>query len=203
MKGLVLVDIQNDFCPGGPLAVEGGDEIVAVANSLLPSFPFIAATMDWHPPGHVSFAESHPGKEPLTTVRAGGIDQVLWPTHCVAGTPGAELHPGLDTVPIDLVIRKGTKRNLDSYSAFFENDRKTPTGLGGALKERGIDEVYLCGLATDVCVYYSAMDARALGFTTWIIEDAFRGVDVPEGNLEAALRDMRSAGIIIIGSKQV
>jgi len=203
MKALIIVDVQNDFCPGGSLAVAGGDEIIPVINALMPSFPFVAATMDWHPADHVSFVENHPGDELFSTVTVDGIEQVLWPAHCIAGTQGAEFHPEINTVPIDLFIRKGTKSNLDSYSAFFENDRKSPTGLTGALQDLGVKEVYLCGLATDVCVYFSAVDAQRLGFTTYLVENASRGVNVPEGNLTKALNDMKNQGIYIINSEQV
>lgn len=203
MKALILVDIQNDFCPGGAMAVPGGDEIIPAANRLAPSFPFVVATMDWHPEGHISFVDSHPGRQSFETVEAGGIEQVLWPAHCIAGTDGAELHNSLNTIPADLILRKGTTKNLDSYSAFFENDKKTPTGLAGALKERGVDTVYLCGLATDVCVYFSALDSRRLGFTTYLIEDASRGVDVPAGNLSFCLKDMQSRGVRMIDSSRV
>lgn len=203
MKALILIDIQKDFCPGGPLAVPGGDEIIPVVNGLIPSFPLVAATMDWHPAGHVSFADSHPGCRPFDTVKAGGIDQVLWPAHCVAGTEGAQFHEGLNTVPAALILRKGTTKGLDSYSAFFENDKTTPTGLSGALKERGVDSVYLCGLAADVCVYFTALDALRLGFETFLIKDAARGVDVPSGSLAAAMEDMKSRGVRMIDSGQV
>jgi len=203
MKACIIVDVQNDFCPGGALAVPGGDEIIPVINSIMPSFPFVTATMDWHPPGHVSFAETHPGQEVFHTIEFEGLDQFLWPTHCVAGTDGAALHPGLDMVPVNLVLRKGTNIKLDSYSAFFENDKKTPTGLAGALKEIGVDTVYLCGLALDVCVYFTAMDARRLGFTTFLIEDACRGVNVPEGRLQETMQDMKSRGVRFIDSGEV
>lgn len=203
MKGLIIIDVQRDFCPGGSLAVPGGDEVVPVINNIMDGFPFLAATADWHPPGHVSFASSHPGKKILDTVKAAGIDQFLWPDHCVAGTPGAQFHQDLRTDGLDLILRKGKKKDLDSYSAFFENDRKTPTGLAGTLRERGIDRVYLCGLATDVCVYYSAIDAAALGFETLLIEDASRGVDTPAGSLSAALEDLRQKGVKIINHRQV
>lgn len=192
---LLIIDVQNDFCPGGALPVPGGDEIVPVINSLMERFTHVVATQDWHPPGHVSFASSHGGKDPFDTVLVNGIEQVLWPDHCVQGSSGAALHPELDQRGLHLILRKGTERNLDSYSAFFENDRKTLTGLASYLREVGMSAVWLCGLAADVCVFYSAMDAVRLGFHTTVIEDGVRGVDVPAGNVERTRCSMEEAGI--------
>jgi nicotinamidase/pyrazinamidase len=200
---LLIVDVQNDFCPGGSLAVDGGDDVVPVINALIPHFPAAAATQDWHPPDHVSFASSHSGRRVLDTVDAQGIRQVLWPDHCVQGTRGAELHPRLDTRGIGLVLRKGMRKTLDSYSAFFENDRRTETGLRYYLKGLGVKEVFLCGLATDYCVFSSAMDARRLGFRVTLVRDACRGVDFPKGNVEKAFADMRKAGVRMIDSREL
>ncbi len=200
---LLIIDVQNDFCPGGSLAVEEGDAVVPVINMVIPFFPAAAATQDWHPEDHVSFASSHSGRKVLDTVDAQGIRQVLWPDHCVQGTRGAELHPRLDTRGIGLVLRKGMRRTLDSYSAFFENDRRTETGLKYYLKGLGIKEVFLCGLATDYCVFYSAMDARKLGFKAVLIRDACRGVDFPKGNVAKALEEMREAGVRMTDSKEL
>jgi nicotinamidase/pyrazinamidase len=193
-RALLIVDVQNDFCPGGALAVERGDEVVAVINRLSPAFTRIVATQDWHPPGHLSFASSHPGRKPLETVEVNGIAQVLWPDHCVQGTRGAELHPRLDTRGVGLVLRKGMRTELDSYSAFFENDRATATGLAAYLRGLCVDELFVCGLATDYCVLASVMDALALGFRVTVVRDACRGVDFPPGSAAKALAAMETAG---------
>ncbi|RKY03546.1 MAG: bifunctional nicotinamidase/pyrazinamidase [Spirochaetes bacterium] len=202
-NAFVIVDVQNDFCPGGKLAVSEGDKIVPIINDLSSIFFKVIATQDWHPSNHVSFAKSHPGKNEFETIELEDNVQILWPEHCVQGTKGADFHPDLDLRPVDLIIRKGTNPNLDSYSAFFENDHKTATGLGYYLKGFGIKKVFLCGLATDVCVFYSAMDSAYLGFETYVIEDASRGVDVPEGNLKNSLDKMIQSGIKIIKSDEV
>jgi nicotinamidase/pyrazinamidase len=192
---LLIVDVQNDFCPGGSLAVETGDEVVPVINRILPGFPLVVATQDWHPPDHVSFASSHPGRKPLEMVSANGIEQVLWPDHCVQGTRGADLHPRLDTSRVGLLLRKGMRKGLDSYSAFFENDRRTDTGLRHYLKGLGVRAVFVCGLATDYCVLFSALDARRLGFRVTVVTDACRGVDLPRENVSRALAAMEKAGV--------
>jgi len=199
-RALLVIDVQNDFCPGGSLAVEHGDEVVAVINALTPRFEVVVATQDWHPPGHVSFASSHAGHKALEVVRAGGIDQVLWPDHCVQGTRGAELHPRLDATRIGLLLRKGMRSGLDSYSAFFENDHVTDTGLQHYLKGLGVAEVVICGLATDYCVQFSAMDARRVGFEVTVVSDACRGVDFPRDNVQKALETMRGAGVRVAAS---
>jgi nicotinamidase/pyrazinamidase len=200
---LLIIDVQNDFCPGGALAVERGDEVVPVINRLVPRFTRVAATQDWHPAGHVSFASSHAGRKPLDTVDAEGISQVLWPDHCVQGTRGAELHGGLDSRGVSLILRKGMRRELDSYSALFENDKKTETGLSPYLRGLGIGEIFLCGLATDYCVYHSAVDARRLGFGVTLVRDACRGVDFPPGRVREVLREMEAAGVRIVESAAV
>ena len=197
---LLVIDVQNDFCPGGNLAVEEGDRVIPVINSIAGRFPLFVATRDWHPQGHVSFASSHPGKEIQDTVRVGEIEQILWPDHCVQGTAGAEFHPDLDLRPINLVLHKGTKQGLDSYSAFFENDKKTETGLRSYLQGLGFDRVVVCGLAADVCVYFTAADARGIGFETAVVWDATRGVDIPAGSVDGARRDMEQRGAAIIES---
>ncbi len=193
---LLLIDIQNDFCPGGALAVAGGDEIVPVVNGLAARFAHVALTQDWHPPGHRSFASAHPARSPYESVTFPYGMQTLWPDHCVQGTPGADFHPALQVTRAELVIRKGFRSEIDSYSAFYENDRSTPTGLAGYLRERGFTRVVLCGLATDFCVAYSAIDARRLGFETVVLLAACRGIDLG-GSLAAALTAMREAGVVL------
>jgi len=197
---LVIVDVQNDFCPGGALGVNGGDAIIPVINSLSGKFDRVVATQDWHPKNQVSFASNHPGKKPFDTVTLDGFEQTLWPDHCVQGTKGAAFHPDLVTTPVSLIVRKGTNPAVDSYSAFLENDRKTKTGLDGYLSSVGCREIFLCGLATDYCVYYSAMDALKFGFTVNVILDACRGIDVPPGAVDAVVKEMRSAGARIVTS---
>jgi nicotinamidase/pyrazinamidase len=192
---LLAVDIQNDFCPHGALAVPGGDELVPVVNRLSRQFAHVILTQDWHCAHHQSFASSHPGKKPLDLVEMPYGRQMLWPDHCIQGTAGAEFHPELDIAHCELVIRKGYHREIDSYSAFFENDRRTPTGLAGYLRERGLTRLYLVGLATDFCVAYSALDAKRLGFEVTVIEEACRGIDVG-GSLAAAWLAMSEAGVI-------
>jgi nicotinamidase/pyrazinamidase len=197
---LLLIDIQNDFCPGGSLAVADGDAVVPVVNSISSRFRRVVATKDWHPEDHVSFASRHKGYEPFDTIDVNGIDQRLWPDHCVRATRGAQFHPDLDTRPIDLIVHKGTSTSLDSYSALFENDHTTPTGLEGYLHTLGITSLYVAGLATDVCVLFSVLDARRLGFSVTVIEDASRGVDQPEGSVLAALKEMEEKGVSICRS---
>lgn len=191
---LLVVDVQRDFLPGGALAVPEGDAVVDPINRLGTLFGHVLLTQDWHPAGHVSFAANHPGRVPFETVSAPYGRQILWPTHCVQGTQGAELAPGLDLPRAELVIRKGFHPAVDSYSAFTEADRRTPTGLAGYLRERGLRRLFLAGLATDFCVAWSALDARAAGFEAAVIEDACRGIDV-ESSLERAWRDMDQAGV--------
>ncbi|MBO9445855.1 bifunctional nicotinamidase/pyrazinamidase [Ruegeria sp. R14_0] len=193
---LIVVDVQNDFCPGGALAVPGGDEIVGTINAMMEDYDAVILTQDWHPAGHSSFASEHDGKKPfdMTEMRYG--PQVLWPDHCVQGTEGASFHPELKT-HADLVIRKGFRPGIDSYSAFYENDQKTPTGLEGYLKSRGIDTLTLVGLATDFCVHFSAVDAARLGFDVTVRMDACRAIDL-DGSLAAAEEAMRSAGVKLV-----
>ncbi|WP_374310960.1 bifunctional nicotinamidase/pyrazinamidase [Dongia sp.] len=193
-EALIVIDVQNDFCPGGALAVNGGDEIVPLVNRLIDSHAHVVLTQDWHPAGHSSFASSHAGTAPFGSIDLTYGPQTLWPDHCVQGTKGAEFHAGLAWTKAELVIRKGFRPAIDSYSAFFENDRKTPTGLAGYLRERGLSKLSLVGLATDYCVAYSALDARRLGFETSVILDACRAIDLG-GSLQNALTQMKEAGV--------
>lgn len=199
---LIVVDVQNCFVPGGTLPVKGGDEIVPLVNRLARAFDNVVLTMDWHTPGHVSFASSHPGKKPFETIALPYGTQVLWPDHCIQGTRDAELVPGLDIPHAQLIIRKGYRRHVDSYSAFLEADRTTPTGLTGYLKERGLARAFFVGLATDFCVAWSALDARRAGFAAVVIEDATRGIDAG-GSLARAWQDMTGAGVQRITSAQI
>jgi nicotinamidase-related amidase len=192
---LLVVDVQNDFCPKGALAVPGGDQVVPVVNKLMRRFAHVILTQDWHSADHLSFASSHPGKQPYDRVQLPYGEQILWPDHCVAGTPGSRFHPKLDLTSAELIIRKGYHRDIDSYSAFFENDRQTPTGLAGYLRERGLTRLFLVGLATDFCVAYSALDAHRLGFEVTVIEEGCRGIDV-SGSLAMAWQKMEEAGVI-------
>ena len=191
---LLVVDAQNDFCPGGALAVPDGDRIVPVANRLAARFPHVVLTQDWHPAGHVSFASSHPGRKPYDTITLDYGEQVLWPDHCIPGTSGAEFHPALDTRRGVLIVRKGHDPKIDSYSALYENDHHTRTGLAGYLRERNLRRLFLTGLATDFCVQYSALDARREGFEVYVVEDAVRGIDL-QGSLERAWARMREVGV--------
>ena len=175
---LLVIDVQNDFCPGGALAVGAGDEVVPVINRLSERFDHVVLTQDWHPPGHSSFATSHPGSAPFQSITMPYGEQTLWPDHCVQGTSGAGFHPMLRIDRAELVIRKGFRPEIDSYSAFYENDRRTPTGLAGYLRERGMRRIFLAGLATDFCVYYSAIDARRLGFEAVLLEAGCRAIDL-------------------------
>ena len=196
---LIVVDVQNDFCPGGALAVPRGGEVVPIVNRLAARFRNVVLTQDWHPPGHFSFASSHPGKKPYETIAAPYGPQVLWPDHCVQGTPGAAFHPALQIPHAALMLRKGMDRAIDSYSAFYENDRKTPTGLLGYLRERGLTRVFLAGLAFDFCVRYSAEDARREGFAVFVVEDACRGIDV-DGSVAATHASLAGLGVASVSA---
>lgn len=193
---LIVIDVQNDFCPGGALAVPGGDEIVSGINTLMRDFDHVILTQDWHPAGHSSFASSHPGKAPYDVVEMPYGPQVLWPDHCVQGSEGAAFHAYLDTDHAALIQRKGMNPAIDSYSAFFENDQTTPTGLVGALRSLGIDTLTMVGLATDFCVAYSAIDAARLGFDVSVRTDLCRAIDL-DGSLNNALAEMREKGVTI------
>ncbi|MGH7088307.1 MAG: bifunctional nicotinamidase/pyrazinamidase [Stellaceae bacterium] len=194
---LVAIDVQNDFCPGGRLAVPRGDEVVPLVNALARRFETVVLTQDWHPPDHRSFASSHPGAKPYDSLQFPYGPQILWPDHCVQATPGAALHPGLDIAHASLVLRKGFRRQIDSYSAFFENDRMTPTGLAGYLRERGVKRVVLAGLAFDFCVGYSALDAVGAGFAAVVVETACRAIDVA-GSAAAMRERLRAAGVSLV-----
>ena len=191
---LLIIDVQNDFCAGGALAVSDGDAVVPVVNRLAKRFAHVALTQDWHPSGHSSFATSHSGSAPFESIDMPYGRQTLWPDHCIQGTSGAAFHPQLETERAELVIRKGFRAEIDSYSAFYENDRRTPTGLAGYLRERGLRRIFLVGLATDYCVYYSALDARRLGFDTVLVEAGCRAIDLA-GSLDAAWAGMTEAGV--------
>ncbi|WP_374829299.1 bifunctional nicotinamidase/pyrazinamidase [Paenochrobactrum pullorum] len=194
---LIVVDMQNDFCPGGALAVKGGDEFLPLLNATINESEHVILTQDWHPKGHSSFASSHEGKEPYQTIMMPYGEQTLWPDHCVQGTKGADFHPQLNRERAQLIIRKGFRHGIDSYSTFFENDHKTPTGLAGYLRERNIGAITLAGLATDFCVAFSALDAVELGFNTRVRLDLCRAIDV-NGSLDVMLDKMRQAGVELI-----
>jgi len=195
---LLVIDVQNDFCKGGALEVPDGDAVVPRINAMLGDYPVRVFTQDWHPPRHSSFASEHPGRSPMEVIEMSYGPQVLWPDHCIQGSAGAAFHPGLETDPADLIIRKGFRQEIDSYSAFFENDHDTPTGLEGYLRTRGVDDVLCVGLATDFCVKFSALDAAKLGFPTTVALEACRGIDA-DGSLAAALDEMRAAGVTLEG----
>jgi len=199
---LLAVDVQNDFCPGGALAVPGGDEIAPIVNGLARAFAHVILTQDWHPAGHQSFASSHPGKRPYDTVPMPYGDQVLWPDHCIQGTPGAEFRADLDVPHAELILRKGYHPHIDSYSAFFENDRTTPTGLAGYLRERGFKRIFLAGLAFDFCVLWSAEDARRLGFEAVVVQDACRSIDL-HGSAASAAARLRATGARLVSAAQI
>ena len=196
-KALIVIDMQPDFCPGGRLAVAGGDEIVAPINDLMADFDAVVLTQDWHPPDHASFAENHPGAAPFSMIDMPYGPQVLWPAHCVIGSEGARLHPALAVDCADLILRKGFRPQIDSYSAFFENDHRTPTGLEGYLRTRGVTRLTLVGLATDFCVTYSALDAARLGFAVAVKMSACRAIDL-DGSLATACQQMMQAGVDLI-----
>lgn len=195
-EALIVIDIQNDFCPGGALAVAGGDEIIPRVNALMQEIALTVLTQDWHPAGHSSFAANHPGAAPFDQIEMPYGAQTLWPVHCVWGSPGAAFHPALHIDPADLILRKGFRPEIDSYSAFFENDRETPTGLAGYLRERGVSQLTFVGLALDFCVGWSALDAARLGFQVRVLEGACRAIDL-NGSLAAARSAMRAAGVVL------
>ncbi|HTV47035.1 MAG TPA: bifunctional nicotinamidase/pyrazinamidase [Phycisphaerae bacterium] len=200
---LIIVDLQNDFVPGGALAVIGGDEIIPLVNQLQSHFDLIVATQDWHPANHGSFAANHLGRRVFELATLGGLPQMLWPIHCVEGTAGAEFVPGLQTTRIKKIIHKGTDQGIDSYSGFFDNGHRKATGLDDYLRAQEVSDVYIVGLATDYCVKFTALDARQLGFETHLIEDACRGVDLNPGDVEQAIAQVRSAGVKVIHGADV
>ena len=200
MNALIIVDLQNDFLPGGALPVPHGDEIIALANKLQRKFELVLATKDWHPPDHGSFAANHPGKKPGDRIMLDGIEQILWPVHCVQNTYGAEFAPAFDTSRIAQVFHKGVERNIDSYSTFFDNAHRRETGLADYLKKRSVKNIYLMGLALDYCVKYSVLDARHLGLNTHVILDGCRGIELEHGDIDRALDEMIQAGATILKS---
>lgn len=202
MKALLIVDVQNDFCPGGALEVPAGDRIIPVINSLSSTFNTVILTQDWHPKGHSSFASTHKKKEPYETIEMPYGEQVLWPDHCIQGNEGAAFHPDLEVNRGQLIIRKGFRKDIDSYSAFFENDQKTPTGLTGYLRERGVKTLYVTGLATDFCVRWTVLDGMSENFDVFVVEDAVRGIDI-EGSVEQAWNEMASAGAKKVSSAEL
>jgi len=201
-RALLVIDIQNDFTPGGALAVPQGDTIVPLVNRIAEGFGNVVMSQDWHPAGHISFASSHPGEKPFDVIELPYGPQVMWPDHCIQGSHGAEFHPQVDIPHTQLIVRKGGNPLVDSYSAFFEADRKTTTGLAGALREKGIASVYVVGLALDFCVTWTALDARREGFTTYVVLDACRAID-SNGSLEQAMAELEQAGVIFIESRQL
>ncbi|PHN06211.1 bifunctional nicotinamidase/pyrazinamidase [Flavilitoribacter nigricans] len=203
MKALILIDLQNDFCPGGALAVREGDQTVSIANQLLDQFDLVVATQDWHPIAHESFAAHHAGKTPGEVIDLHGLPQVLWPIHCVQGSFGAEFVRELNTSKIQHVFNKGTDPAIDSYSGFFDNGHRKATGMGDFLKEKGVDTIYIMGLATDYCVKFTALDALQLGFSTYLITDGCRGVNLQEGDSENALKELSEKGAKLIESKDL
>jgi nicotinamidase/pyrazinamidase len=203
MNALILVDLQNDFLPGGALAVPHGDEVIPLANKLQRRFDLVLATQDWHPPGHGSFAANHAGKKPGDRIVLDGIEQILWPVHCVQNTHGAEFATSFDTSRIAHVFHKGTERNIDSYSTFFDNAHRRHTGLAHYLEKRGITDIYLMGLALDYCVKYSALDARHLGLNTHVILDGCRGIELELGDIGRALDEMKCVGAVLLKSNEL
>ncbi len=202
MKALLIIDVQNDFCPGGALEVPDGDQIIPVINALSDTFDVVIQTQDWHPEGHSSFASSHNGKEPFETIEMPYGNQVLWPDHCVQGSDGAEFHPDLETNRSQLIIRKGFRKEIDSYSAFYENDETTTTGLSGYLRERNIDTLYAVGLATDFCVKWSVIDGMEEGFDVFVVKDAVKGIDI-DGSVDQAWQEMLDAGAEKVSSEDL
>jgi nicotinamidase/pyrazinamidase len=203
MRALICVDIQNDFCPGGSLEVREGDQVIPVANKLMEHFDLVVATQDWHPANHKSFAAMHPWRYPGDVIELNGLQQILWPIHCVQGSFGAEFAPGLNTDAFEKVFVKGTDTEIDSYSGFFDNGHRKATGLGDYLREKSVEEVYILGLALDVCVKFTVLDALGLGFKTYLVEDGCRGVNLNEGDSDKALSEMREKGAIIAQSDQI
>jgi nicotinamidase/pyrazinamidase len=202
-RALILVDIQNDFIPGGALAVAGGDEVIKVANSAMSHYDFIIATQDWHPADHKSFASQHKGKKPGEFIELNGSSQILWPDHCVMNTRGAEFAPGLDTGSFIKVIRKGMNREVDSYSGFFDNAQNHSTGLMDYLRSQEITDLYIMGLATDYCVKYTALDARRLGFDTSLIIEGVKGVEANHGDCDKAIEEMKKAGVKAVSIEKI
>jgi len=202
MNALLIIDVQNDFCEGGALAVPDGASIIPLINSLIPKFDAVIQSQDWHPDGHHSFASTHNGKTPYDTVKMDYGTQVLWPEHCVQGTSGAEFHKNLNTTKTEVCIRKGFRKKIDSYSTFYENDQKTHTGLAGYLRERGITDLYVTGLATDFCVKWSVLDGIKENFNVFVIEDAVKGINI-DGSVEQAWKEMKDDGAVVLTSDTI
>lgn len=202
MKALLIIDVQNDFCPGGNLAVPDGDTVVPIINTLIDRFDIIIQTQDWHPSDHSSFASNHPEKNPYETVELAYGTQVLWPDHCIQNSKGAEFHPKLNTKKTQVIIRKGFRKDIDSYSTFYENDKITTTGLRGYLKERGVKELFVTGLATDFCVKWSILDGLEAGFKMFLVQDAVKGIDL-NGSLQIALDEMKEKGAVFVTSDRI
>lgn len=198
-----MVDLQNDFCYGGNLAVPDGDSVVTLANLLQSHFDLVLATQDWHPADHMSFASNHPGHKISDVLMIDGVEQVLWPDHCIQNSKGAEFHPQLQTKKINAVFHKGVDKNIDSYSAFFDNAHKRSTGLNDYLRNKQIKDIYILGLATDYCVKYSSLDAAHLGFNVHVIQDACRGVELNKGDIEKAFSEMKASGVTLVDSKEI
>jgi nicotinamidase/pyrazinamidase len=203
MDALIIVDVQNDFCPGGALPVADGHQVVPVINRLIPVFPVVVATQDWHPIDHKSFAANHPGHRVGDVIELGGVPQILWPTHCVQGTSGAEFHSELNRAAIQAVFQKGTDPEVDSYSGFFDNARRHDTGLHRFLRDHGVSRIFVCGLATDYCVKFTCLDGRSLGYEVVLVEDASRGVDLHAGDVCRAIEDMKAAGVKVVSSSEI
>lgn len=203
MRALVVVDVQNDFLPGGPLPAPAADEVVPVINRLMPAFVLVVAAQDWHPRDHGSFAANHPGRKPGDVIDLDGLPQILWPVHCVQETPGAAFAPGLNVQRFERVFRKGTNPRVDSYGAFFDNGRRQDTGLCDFLRQHGVDQIFVAGLTTDYCVKCTALDARSLGFRTTVVLDGCRGVNVQPGDVERSIEEMKAAGVGIMDSAAV
>lgn len=202
MDVLIIIDVQNDFCPGGALAVPNGNEVIAPINTISPLFDCVIQTQDWHPSDHFSFASNHPEKLPYDTIELKYGEQILWPDHCVQGTVGAEFHPSLNTLKTQFIIRKGFRKTIDSYSVFNENDKRTSTGLCGLLDELDAQRIFLAGLATDFCVKWSALDAAKLGYETYLVTDAIRGINI-DNSVAQALEEMKEAGVTFTTSKEI
>lgn len=202
MKALIVVDMQNDFMPGGPLGVDEADQLVPLINQLMERVDLVIATQDWHPQNHGSFASNNDGHRPGEIIDLNGLSQVLWPDHCVQGTPGAEFVEGINDNAFAAVVRKGMDARVDSYSGFADNGHRIQTGMAGLLRERGVDQVYVCGVATDYCVRFTALDAQQEGFQTTLIKDASRGVELNPGDVDAAVQELEQAGVRVVNASE-
>jgi len=203
MNALIIVDVQNDFMPGGPLGVKEGDQVIPVINRMMDQADLVISTKDWHPADHGSFASNHTGKQPGEIIDLYGLEQILWPEHCVEGTNGAEFVNNLDTTKVDKIFEKGTDPKIDSYSGFFDNGHKKETGLNDYLKSKGIEEVYVAGLATDYCVKFTALDAVECGYETYVVKDAIRAVNLNDGDGDKAIQEMKEKGVKFVGQHEI